>query len=135
MRRNTRGNFQSIAALVLLIAALVVALIAVPGFAASQQPSQSPVTNPFPPTFPNRPNLGPRPLPQPELAENNPGPMLRENQKEMKKDIDQLYRMVQQLKAQSDKTDSAEVLSLALVHKAKKIESLAKKIGNLAKGS
>jgi hypothetical protein len=53
----------------------------------------------------------------------------------MKKDIDQLYAMVQQLKRQSDNTNSAQVLSLGLVHQAEKIQDLAKKIGNLAKGS
>jgi hypothetical protein len=61
--------------------------------------------------------------------------MLQENQKEMKKDIDQLYAMVQQLKRQSDNTNSAQMLSLGLVHQAEKIQDLAKKIGNLAKGS
>lgn len=139
MQRHTRWNLASILTLTLSIAALVVALIAAPGFAAprpQQQQgaqSQSPATNPFPPMSPDQPNFGRQPLPG--LGENNPGPMLQENQQEMKKDIDQLYSMVQDLKQQSDKTNSAQILSLALVSKARKIQDLAKKIGNLAKGS
>lgn len=135
MYHHTRGSFPYVIAFMLVVAALVVALVGAPGFAAAQQQNQSPTTNPFPPMFPDRPNFGPRPLPQPELAENNPGPMLTQNQKEMKKDINQLYAMVQQLKEQSDKTNSTQVLSLGLIHKAEKIQDLAKKIGNLAKGS
>jgi hypothetical protein len=138
MHRHTRWNLASILALTLSIAALVVALIAVPGFAApspQQQQSQTPGISPFPPMSPDRPNFGPQPLPELALGENNPGPILRQNQQQMKKDIDQLYSMVQDLKQQSDKTNSAQVLSLALVNKAKKIQDLAKKIGNLAKGS
>jgi hypothetical protein len=139
MHRHTRWNLASILALTLSIAALVVALIAAPGFASpspqQQQQMQSLGANPFPPMSPDRPNFGPPRIPQPELGENNAGPMLQQNQTEMKKDIDQLYAMVSQLKQQSDKTNSAQVLSLALVAKAKKIQTLAKKIGNLAKGS
>lgn len=136
MHRHTRWNLASILTLTLSIAALVVALIAAPGFAAphpQQQQSQLPGATPFPPMSPDQPNFGRTGLP--ELGEKNPGPMLQENQQEMKKDIDQLYSMVQDLKQQSDKTNSAQILSLALVSKARKIQDLAKKIGNLAKGS
>lgn len=139
MQRHTRWNLASILALTLSIAALVVALIAAPGFAAAPQQqgaqSQSSGANPFPAMSSDQPNFGHQPLPRAELGENNPGPMLQENQQEMKKDIDQLYSMVQDLKHQSDKTNSAQVLSLALVDKAKRIQDLAKKIGSLAKGS
>lgn len=140
MHRHTRWNRASIFSLTLSIAALVIALIAAPGFAAphSQQQqgaqSQSPAVSPFPTMSPDQPNFG-RPSMQPDLGESNPGPMLQQDQQEMKKDIDQLYSMVQDLKQQSDKTNSAQVLSLALVSKAKKIQDLAKKIENLAKGS
>ncbi|MGH9734875.1 MAG: hypothetical protein ACRD8A_09845 [Candidatus Acidiferrales bacterium] len=135
MYRSFRRNFPPAIALMLLVAALVVALVAAPGFAAPQPQTQSPVNNPFPQRFPDRPNFGPQPLPQPTLGVNNPGLMLRANQNELQKDIDQLYTMVQQLKQQSDKTNSTQVLSLGLVNKAKNIQNLAKKIGNLAKGS
>lgn len=138
MHRHIRWNLASILALALAIAALVAALIAAPGFASpspQQQQTQSPGTSPFPPMSPDRPNFGQPSIPPADLAENNAGPMLRQNQQEMKKDIDQLYSMVRDLKQQSDKTNSAQVLSLALVDKAKKIQDLAKKIGSLAKGS
>lgn len=137
MHRHTRWNRASIFSLTLSIAALVIALIAAPGFAAphsQQQQSQSPGATPFPTMSPDQPNFG-HPSMQPDLGESNPGPMLQQDQQEMKKDIDQLYSMVQDLKQQSDKTNSAQVLSLALVSKAKKIQDLAKKIENLAKGS
>jgi hypothetical protein len=134
MHHHTRWNLAFILASILSIAALVAASIAAPGFAApprQQQGAQipSPAANPFP----DQPNFGR--LPEVELGESNPGPMLQQNQQQMKKDIDQLYSMVRDLKQQSDKTNSAQVLSLALVDKAKKIQDLAKKIGNLAKGS
>lgn len=135
MHRSLRSNFPPAIALMLLFAALVIALVAAPGFAAPQQQNQAPGSDPFPQSFPDRPNFGPQPLPQPNLGINNPGPMLRENQNEMKKDIDQLYAIVQQLKQQSDRTNSTQVLSLGLVNKAKDIQDLAKKIGSLAKGS
>lgn len=135
MYPRLRSNFPPAVALILLVAALVVALVAAPGFAAPRPQSQSPGSSPFPQRFPDRPNFGPQPLPLPKLGESNPGPMLRANQNEMQKDIDQLYTMVQQLKEQSDKTNSTQVLSVGLVSKAKDIQDLAKKIGNLAKGS
>lgn len=134
MHRSPRTNLPPVIAVMLAVAALVVALVAAPGFAAQQQ-NQSPAQNPFPQRFPDRPNFGPSPLPSANVGVSNPGPVLRENQDEMKKDIDQLYAMAQQLKEQSDKTNSTQVLSLTLVQKAKNIQDLAKRIGNLAKGS
>lgn len=136
---HTRRNFPSMFALILLLAAMVWAVLAVPGFAAPQTQNQSTAANPFSP-MPNGPAaannpMWPRPLPSPSLAESNPGPMLEQNQNQMKKDIQQLYTMVQQLKEQSDKTNSTQVLSLGLIHKTKKIENLAKKIEKLAAGS
>ena len=133
----TRPNVPFLFALVW--AALLLAMVAAPGFAQQgQNPDQLPTAaNPFPsrPGQPSAPNFGPNPIPLPDLAESNPGPMLQENQKQMKQDIQQLYDMVQQLKQQSEKTNSAQVLSLDLVQKTKKIQDLAKKIGKLAAGS
>jgi hypothetical protein len=59
--------------------------VAAPRLAAQLCRNQSPVVNPFPPAFPDQPNISRNPIPQPELAESNPGPMLQENQKEMRR--------------------------------------------------
>lgn len=135
----TRPNVPFLFALTLVSAALLLAIMAAPSFARQRQnPDQLPTAaNPFPsrPGQPNAPNFGTNQIPLPDFAESNPGPMLQENQKQMKQDIQQLYDMVQQLKQQSDKTNSAQVLSLDLVQKTKKIQDLAKKIGKLAAGS
>ena len=132
---HRNSSFPFAFALILMLGTILLAVVAAPGFAAPQRqqdPAAAANMNPFAPTFPNGPAVGLQPLPRPELAENNPGPMLQQNQENMKKDINQLYTMVQQLKEQSDKTNSTQVLSLGLVNKANKIEKLAKKIGELA---
>jgi hypothetical protein len=59
---------------------------------------------------------------------------LNQNEKEMKRDVQKLCALADQLKQQVDKTDSTGVLSLDLVDQAKKIEDLAKHIRNLARG-
>ena len=60
--------------------------------------------------------------------------MLKENEKDIKKDIEKLYQLASELKAEVEKTDSSQVLSLALLRKAEEIEKLAKEIKNRAKG-
>jgi hypothetical protein len=60
--------------------------------------------------------------------------LLEENDKDMKKKVQQLYELASQLKEQVDKTDSSKVLSLDLVKKAEEIEKLAHDIKNRTKG-
>ena len=60
--------------------------------------------------------------------------MLEENEKDIKKKVEKLYDLATELKAEVDKTDSAQVLSLAMVKKAEEIEKLAKDIKSRAKG-
>lgn len=66
-----------------------------------------------------------------------PGPpsksQLKANQKEIKKDVDQLFSLAQDLKEQAGKTDTVVVLSVAFVEKTEEIEKLAKKIRDLAR--
>jgi len=45
-----------------------------------------------------------------------------------------LYQLASDLKAEVEKTDSSQVLSIALVRKAEGIEKLAKEIKTRAKG-
>ena len=61
-------------------------------------------------------------------------PLLKLNQREIKKDVERLVQLAEELKEEVDKTDSAEVLSLPLIRKAEEIEKLAKHIKSLARG-
>ncbi|MGH9685312.1 MAG: hypothetical protein ACRD4S_17085 [Candidatus Acidiferrales bacterium] len=60
--------------------------------------------------------------------------ILRHNQKQIQKDVSELYTLAQQLKEQVAKTDSTNVLSLPILEKAEQIEKLAKQIRSLAHG-
>jgi len=56
-----------------------------------------------------------------------------QNRKAVKKDVETLYNLAAQLKADVEKTDSKAVLSLGLVKRAEEIEKLAKHIKSCAK--
>ena len=60
--------------------------------------------------------------------------MLEANQKDIKKNIERLYQLASELKAEVEKTDSVQVLSVAMVKKAEEIEKLAKGIRSRAIG-
>lgn len=60
--------------------------------------------------------------------------MLEANEKDIKKNIEKLYQLATDLKTEVEKTDSSQILSLALVKKADEIEKLAHDIKNRAKG-
>jgi hypothetical protein len=62
-------------------------------------------------------------------------PMLEHNQVEIQDDIKKLYSLAEELKQEVERTNSADVLSIHLVDKAKQVEDLAKQIRNLAKAS
>ena len=67
------------------------------------------------------------PKPDPKLV-------LEANQKEIKKNVEKLYDLASELKAEVEKTDSVLVLSLVLLRKTEEIERLAKEIRSRAKG-
>jgi len=71
---------------------------------------------------------------RPTALPNATKAILQENQKNIKKDIDKLYQLAGELKAEVEKTDSSQVLSIGLVRKAEEIEKLAKEIKSRAKG-
>jgi hypothetical protein len=73
------------------------------------------------------PNLNPN-------AKNTTKLRLEDNQKEIRKNIEKLFDLASQLKAEVEKTDSTSVLSLAMVKKAEEIEKLARLIKERAKG-
>ena len=60
--------------------------------------------------------------------------MLEANEKDIKKNIEKLYQLATDLKAEVEKTDSSQVLSLAMLKKAEEIEKLAHDIKTRAKG-
>jgi len=70
----------------------------------------------------------------PHFPPNASKTMLEERQKNIRKDVEKLYSLASQLKAEVEKTDATTVLSLAMLKKAEEIEKLAKQIKDHAKG-
>jgi len=64
----------------------------------------------------------------------DPKLILEANQKEIKKNVEKLFDLASELKAEVEKTDSVQVLSLAMLRKTEEIEKLAKDIRSRAKG-
>jgi hypothetical protein len=84
----------------------------------------------------------PRPRLHPEKPEDDTSPVppgsrqaaLEDNEKDIKKKVEKLFQLATELKEEVNKTDSAKVLSLAMIKKADEIERLAKDIKSRAKG-
>jgi len=64
----------------------------------------------------------------------DPKLILEANQKEIKKNVERLYDLASELRAEVEKTDSVRVLSIAMLRKTDEIEKLAKDIRSRAKG-
>ena len=69
------------------------------------------------------------------VPRRDPRELLRENQKNLRRDADRLLQLAQELKDEADKTEQTNVLSLSLVHKAEDVEKLARQIKGLARAS
>ena len=65
-------------------------------------------------------------MPVPPMAD--PKAQLKEEQKILRRDVNRLLQMAEDLKSESDKTPETDVLSLSLVKKAEDIEKLARQI-------
>jgi hypothetical protein len=98
-------------------------------FAQQQHPTPQPMPSP------NAPNPN---FPQ---GMNGPGPSQpdqktidKQNQEQIRADIDKMYVMVSELKQELGVTNTATVLSVNFVKKTHEIEKLAKQIRELAKG-
>jgi peptidoglycan hydrolase CwlO-like protein len=104
------------------ITAMFAWLAAVPSWLESQQPARRP---PFPNARPGETDTEPKP---------DTHALLKENQKNIKKDVERLVELAEELKKEVDKTDSTGVLSLQMVKKAEEIEKLARQIKSLARG-
>jgi hypothetical protein len=70
----------------------------------------------------------------PALAKSSTKALLEANEKDIKRNIEKLYQLASDLKTEVEKTDSSQILSLALVKKAEEIEKLAHDIKARAKG-
>jgi hypothetical protein len=92
---------------------------------SQQQPQPQPYP-PLPEPIPENPGLG---IPKAQRPV-----VLSENQKEIRRDVERLFRLATQLRDEVQHTDSTKVLSLHLIDKAGEIEKLAKKIKDLARG-
>ena len=83
---------------------------------------------------PQNPRHGPVPEDESPKLPNADKKVLEENDKDMKKKVEQLYQLVTELKEEVEKTDSSKVMSLNLMKKAEEIEKLARDIKNRSKG-
>lgn len=84
------------------------------------------------PQFPQNPPPQ-LPPPFPKLPSPPTKAQLQANRKEIKKDVDRLFSLAQDLKEEAGKTNTVDVLSVAFVQKTEQIEKLAKKIRDLAR--
>jgi hypothetical protein len=87
------------------------------------------------PRFPDAGDPGNQPTDTPTLPVPNPRAQLKENQKNLRKDADHLLELAKELKAEAEKTEETDVLSLSLVKKAEEVEKLARQIKDLARAS
>jgi hypothetical protein len=94
--------------------------------AAGQNPAHPTGSEPTAPG--SKDDEDPKPLTPPSKV------VLQANDKDIKKSVERLFQLASELKAEVDKTDSAQVLSLPMVRKAEEIEKLAKEIKSRAKG-
>ena len=82
--------------------------------------------------------FGPRAQREPPLEPQephvDPKQVLKHNEQQIRDDVEKLYTLAEQLKKEVEKTDSINVLSLAVVDSARQIENLARQIKNLAVG-
>lgn len=69
----------------------------------------------------------------PEAPKADPK-LLKANETGIKRDIDKLAELAQELKKEIDATDSTKVLSIDMIKKTQEIEKLAHQIATLAKG-
>jgi hypothetical protein len=70
----------------------------------------------------------------PTAPKIEPKTILEANEKDIKKSVERLYQLAGELKAEVEKTDSVQVLSLGMLKKTEEIEKLAKEIRSRAKG-
>jgi hypothetical protein len=109
----------------------VAAVLSVPArfLLAQHGPTPQPLPSPNAPNpnFPQGMN-GPGPTPPDQKAID------KQNQEQIRADVDKMYAIVSELKQQLGVTNTTAVLSVDFVKKAKEIEKLAKQVKDLARG-
>ena len=65
----------------------------------------------------------------------DPKEMLKHHQQQIHDDVEKLYALAGELKAEVEKTQTEQVLSLPMIQKAEQIEKLAKQVKGLARES
>jgi hypothetical protein len=65
----------------------------------------------------------------------DPKEMLKHHQQQIHDDVEKLYELAGDLKAEVEKTQTEHVLSLPMIQKAEQIEKLAKQVKGLARES
>jgi hypothetical protein len=103
--------------------------------ASGAQQSSGPVRPPLPRS--SQQQQGQPPLVPPAFPKLTPAEkkaILTDDQKKIKKNVDELFSLAQELKSQAEKIDSTEVLSVGFLEKTEQIEKLARKIRSLARG-
>lgn len=107
------------------LSGIAATLVAVrPAFPAGQRNSNPPMHGPQIPDASGTSGVDNSPL----ASRVDPRRVLKEQQKELRRDVDRLLQMAKDLKDESDKTPETDVLSLSLVKKAEDIEKLARQI-------
>ena len=102
------------------------AIFAVSVLLPAQSIKPVPSPNAPDPNFPHR-------IGDPEPTVGDPKAIDKQNQAQIKLEVQKLYDLVGELKEQVDKTDANSTLSLSVVKKAQQIEKLAKQIKDRAK--
>ena len=64
----------------------------------------------------------------------DPKQILKQNKDQIHDDVEKLFVLATELKDEVEKTDSVNVLSMAMVNKAEQVEKLARQIKNLSRG-
>jgi len=103
------------------------ASILLPANSVVAQVPYKPSPNAPNPSFPQGIN-GPGPTPADQKSID------KQNQSQIRSDVDRLYALITDLKQEVSLTNSANVLSLSVVKKAKEIEKIAKQVKDLAHG-
>ncbi len=118
---------------VFLTGLLVASASGLAGEAIPAITTQSPVIRP-PQQPPQNPSSSQSPDNEAPTVPDLDKKILENNEKDMKKKVEQLYQLAKELKDEVEKTDSTKVLSLNLLKKTEEIEKLAHDIRNRSKG-
>jgi hypothetical protein len=119
--------------LTIAAAVLAAALATLALFSSAQAPHPSP-SPPQPRPSPNTPNPNyPPGLNGPEMKGPDRKAIDKQNQVELKEEVEKLYALVFVLREQMKMTDSTSTMSVTIIKQAQQIEKLAKEIKDRAK--